>query len=326
MTNKPLVTVIIPTYNRVDYISRSINSVLNQTYKNIELIVIDDGSTDHTASVVSEFKNIKYVYKPNGRQASARNAGLALAKGSYIATLDSDDYWHSDFIEECITQLLEFELDLVFANTIIVNENGSEHASFDQADWSSKYYNSSEYLNLIWIHLNGQKAREIFTKTCPAPSSALVFNRNSISHLWDEKLAVADDWDFTLTLLVSKDCKIAFCKKPLWRKYIVGDNIYESLSSEAKTKIVILNDLSYMMEKNKEKYSTYEKLNIKTLQIQETLVLSYNMLRHKNFINFAKLIILSFKMSIPITTKKLTKTICSRIFFYGHFIKIKAEA
>jgi glycosyltransferase involved in cell wall biosynthesis len=324
MTNRPLVTVIIPTYNRVDFISRSINSVLNQTYKNIELIVIDDGSTDHTASVVSEFKNIKYVYKPNGRQASARNAGLALAKGSYIATLDSDDYWHSDFIEESITQLLEFDLDFVFANTIVESKNGSEYVSFDKADWSSEYYNSSEYLNIIWIHLNGQKAREIFTKTCPAPSSALVFNRNSILHLWDEKIVVADDWDFILTLLVSKDCKIAFCKKPLWRKYIVGDNIFESLSSEAKTKIVILKDLSYIIEKNKEKYSTYEKLNIKKLQIQEILVLSYNMLLQKNFSNFAKLFLLSFKISIPISIKKLTKIICSRRFFTWILSKIKA--
>ena len=70
----PLVTVIIPTYNREKYVSRAIESAQHQLYKNIEIIVVDDGSTDNTAEVVKQFKDVKYIYKKNGRQASARNA------------------------------------------------------------------------------------------------------------------------------------------------------------------------------------------------------------------------------------------------------------
>ncbi|MBX3012079.1 MAG: glycosyltransferase [Caldilineaceae bacterium] len=91
----PLVSVIIPTYNRADLIQKTLDSVLAQTYPQIELIVVDDGSTDNTEQVVGEYDNgsVQYIRKANGGEASARNWGIRAAKGKYIACLDSDDLW-----------------------------------------------------------------------------------------------------------------------------------------------------------------------------------------------------------------------------------------
>lgn len=93
-----MVSVLINNYNYESYIEEAIRSVLNQTYKNWELIIVDDGSIDHSAEIIRKYEllypdRIRAVYKENGGQASALNAGFALAKGEVIAFLDSDDYW-----------------------------------------------------------------------------------------------------------------------------------------------------------------------------------------------------------------------------------------
>ncbi len=96
---EPLVSVIIPTYNSGRYIKEAIDSVLAQTYKNLEIIVIDDGSMDDTRTVLEQYAGkIKYFYKKNGGPASARNLGIKNSKGEYIAFLDSDDIWLTDKI------------------------------------------------------------------------------------------------------------------------------------------------------------------------------------------------------------------------------------
>ena len=90
----PLVSVIIPSYNRAHFIAETIESVLRQTHRNIEIIIIDDGSVDETRSVVERFgSKVRYVWQENAGVGAARNHGLRLARGKYIAFLDSDDLW-----------------------------------------------------------------------------------------------------------------------------------------------------------------------------------------------------------------------------------------
>src|SRR3989344_6055415 len=102
MISKPLVSVIIPAYNAVFLILETINSVLNQTYDNLEIIVVDDGSTDNTKEVLRnliETERIKYFYQKNSGQASARIRGFGESKGVYISFIDSDDLIVSNKIE-----------------------------------------------------------------------------------------------------------------------------------------------------------------------------------------------------------------------------------
>lgn len=98
-----LVSVIIPTYNRASIITDAINSVLAQTFNNFQLIVVDDGSTDNTRDALASYRGkLEYFYKVNGGVSSARNFGLRMAKGKYVAFLDSDDIWHSQRLETLV--------------------------------------------------------------------------------------------------------------------------------------------------------------------------------------------------------------------------------
>lgn len=105
----PLVSVIIPTYNCARYITEAIESVLNQTCKDFEIIIIDDGSTDNTGNIINDYieKNytIKYFYQKNKGPAAARNNGLSKARGEYIAFLDSDDIWLPEFLHKLVSKI-----------------------------------------------------------------------------------------------------------------------------------------------------------------------------------------------------------------------------
>ena len=93
--DSPKVSVIVPTYNRADRLEEAINSVINQTYQDFELIVVDDGSIDNTSKVVKSFPNVQYLSMENNSGVSkARNTGLDIAKGEFICFLDSDDLWN----------------------------------------------------------------------------------------------------------------------------------------------------------------------------------------------------------------------------------------
>lgn len=98
-----MISIIIPAYNAADYLAKTIQSVLNQTYPDFELLLIDDGSTDRTKEIVKDYQakdaRIKYYYKENGGVSSARNVGLQKATGDFVSFLDSDDLWDKRFLE-----------------------------------------------------------------------------------------------------------------------------------------------------------------------------------------------------------------------------------
>lgn len=98
--NLPLVSAVIPAYNSARYVGRAIRSVLQQSYPNLECIVVDDGSTDDTSAVIASFgRSVRHIRQANAGASAARNAGIRAAAGRYIAFLDSDDYWLSTKIE-----------------------------------------------------------------------------------------------------------------------------------------------------------------------------------------------------------------------------------
>ncbi|MBK8845467.1 MAG: glycosyltransferase family 2 protein [Bacteroidetes bacterium] len=106
-----LFSIIIPTYNRADFIAKSIGSVLAQTYRHFELIIIDDGSTDNTADIVAPYLNETVMYKKfaNGERGAARNRGVELAKGDYITFLDSDDLYYPNYLSNANQVLNEMQ-------------------------------------------------------------------------------------------------------------------------------------------------------------------------------------------------------------------------
>lgn len=125
MIDNPLVSVVIPTYNRAAFLSDAVESVLRQTFTNYEIIVVDDGSTDGTDSLIQGYGDrLKYVRQQNRGVSVARNEGVRVSRGEYIAFLDSDDIWTPDKLACQISFLSRFpECDLLFSPAWVVNAN-----------------------------------------------------------------------------------------------------------------------------------------------------------------------------------------------------------
>ena len=115
-----LISVIVPVYNVEKYLNRCIDSILNQTFKQIEVILVDDGSTDNSPIICDEYsnkyENIKVIHKKNNRVAAARNDGVKIATGKYIALVDSDDWIEPNMIEEMYNKAEEFHTDITMCD------------------------------------------------------------------------------------------------------------------------------------------------------------------------------------------------------------------
>ena len=193
----PLVSVVIPTYNRANLLKRAIQSVINQTYKNLEIIIVDDGSTDRTKDIVKTFSDsrIQYIRHPENRGTSAaRNTGIKNSKGNFIALLDHDDEYLPERIEKGIKVFkgAPENLGMVWSNYWKVNKEKKE-----------------KKIAFLKYHLEDAK-KWIF----PMPSTWVirkkVFKKNGF---FDEELGPAEDTDFAIRL-----CKVFsfyFINEPL---------------------------------------------------------------------------------------------------------------
>lgn len=124
-----LITVILPVYNVSQYLHRCIKSVISQTYKNIEIILVDDGSTDNSGSICDEYKDIdhriKVIHKVNGGLSDARNAGIEIATGEYLTFIDSDDYIDEDYVKYLYGLVKEGQTLMSICSHTVVYDNGT---------------------------------------------------------------------------------------------------------------------------------------------------------------------------------------------------------
>lgn len=190
--SKPLVSIITPTYNRANILERAIHSVLDQTYDNWELIVVDDGSTDKTKDLVNSFpdKRIKYFLIENGGPSKARNYGINQAIGTWIMYLDSDD----ELLSPCIETMMEYAQrnpNAVFAiprsiRTLELYEDGELVQSIDDSGDTPLEFT----------------IQDIFERNAG-------FSPNGFMHLrsiayeglaWDDNCKLMEDWEFMLSI------------------------------------------------------------------------------------------------------------------------------
>lgn len=199
----PKVSVIIPTYNYGRFLPRALESVLSQTYTDYEIIVVDDGSTDETYQVVAEYKNkVKYLTKENGGVATARNVGIQVANGNYIAFLDADDAW--------VPHKLAIQVEYLDNNP----EFGMVYA--DMAHYVSgrkvhdAYLCERGYKHIAqgWIFKNLLSECFIFTPTVLVRKSCF-----DVVGLHDPKLRTCQDID--MWLRIAEQYQIGFIDQPL---------------------------------------------------------------------------------------------------------------
>ncbi len=123
---EPIVTVAIASYNNAPYVGRCVESVLSQTYPNIEILVIDDGSSDESEQIISTYKRIEFFRKENGGLSSSREQALKMANGSYICFIDADDYCHEKYVEDMVNKIINDKADICVCGTTFLDMDGNE--------------------------------------------------------------------------------------------------------------------------------------------------------------------------------------------------------
>ncbi len=212
----PLVSVIIPAYNSARYITDTINSVLQQSVTDFEIIVVDDGSTDDLKEVLAPYtdKNqIKYIQQVNQGVSVARNQGYKISQGKYIAFLDADDVWLPDNLEAKLNKFKSGDFGLVHADAFVIDERSSP---LEQV-LAGKEGNLLEDM-LAW---NGTQV--------PGPSSILV-KREVMDNVgfFDDRLSTSADQDFFIRVAVQY--QIGRVDKPTWMYRIHGNNMHKNIA------------------------------------------------------------------------------------------------
>jgi len=220
----------------------AIRSVQAQTYPAIQLIVIDDGSTDKTQELLAGVPGVEYYYQANKGQAAARNAGLTYCRGEFIASLDSDDVWEPDFLATGMACMQKHQLDFAFLNWKTTNGNTPVVRFFNLPGKKQSYWTQPDG---EWWVLAPAQTRQLFIETCPAPSSGLIIRRTSLQPgAWNEEMLIADDWCLVLDMVLARPCRSAFTMTPHWLKYVHGSNIYDG-----RDELDVIRELGFHDEK-----------------------------------------------------------------------------
>jgi len=271
----PKVSIIIPTYNRAELLPRTIKSVLNQTLKDFELIIVDDGSTDNTKEVVEEIqkkdKRIRYIRldKNSGAPAHPKNVGIQNAKGDYIAFLDDDDEWLPEKLEKQIELFKNSQkknLGFVGCNTLVIDEQKNK-----------KYeYKMPKYKNVF---------QRLFGANFIRSLGNVIVKRNVFREvgLFDENLKYADDTDMWIRIAQKYD--FDFVNESLFKYHWHGGNIMKTLGNLKR-----IRDPEYILIKHKNLYRKYHKAYSIRLRNIGTVYLLNNDLKNarKYFIKAVK--------------------------------------
>ncbi len=195
------ISVVIPTYNRYEFLKRALASVYVQSLSPSEIIVIDDGSTDETSNIKNDFPNIKYFYQKNRGVSSARNSGIKKASYEWVAFLDSDDEWHHDKLKEQV----DFHKNNPSILMSYTDERWMRDAKEIRVPKKFKKHGGSIF-------------NECLSHCIIAPSASIV-HKNLFDKigLFDEELEVCEDYD--LWLRIASQYEIGLINKKLITKY-----------------------------------------------------------------------------------------------------------
>lgn len=226
-------SVIVPVYNCEMYLKKCLDSIINQTYKNIEIIVVNDGSTDNSYNLIKEYekkysKIMKVYDKQNGGQASARNLGLKNAKGDLITFVDSDDYLDENMYSNMINILEKEKSDLVICDLLLYKKN--EKSTINSTDFVNLYDASSSVCN------------KIFKKS-------LLKDLNFIEGIWYE------DYNFFINVCLKKP-KYSLCHEPLYIYNVHNDSTMNNNNTIKNLDIITATDDIITKTDNKEMIDT----------------------------------------------------------------------
>lgn len=247
------VSVIIPTYNRGNLISNSIKSVLNQTYKYLEVIVVDDGSTDNTKEEINKIEDerVRYIkLKQNSGGSNARNIGMINATGKYISFQDSDDIYYPNKIETQVKNIINKHSNLDFCK-IKVNFNSS---------YSQFYPNSRQEKSIQ----DGNIFNELISRGNFISTQAILAKKNFlIKYLFDPKMPRLQDYDLILRMIPK--VRISYTRDVLVELNIQNDSITLSQQKLKKAVKILLKKKFEFNSNQNELFISYLNLILSTL-------------------------------------------------------------
>lgn len=206
LNGSPLVSVVIPTYNRLKVLLRAIDTALNQTYRNLEVIVVDDGSTDDTQTAVKAYGDrIRYIHQKNQGASAARNLGITAANGKYIAFLDSDDEWLPHKLEKQIA-LLENHPEYSFVACLATEENRT---------YTGYENHATQFMKFILQPFTQNMTRYVVRRQCLQEHG-----------LFDTTIHGPEDWELWLRLL-KNGCRFGYVPEALM-SYTASDDAISS--------------------------------------------------------------------------------------------------
>lgn len=144
MEQQDLISVIVPVYNVENYVNETLNSILNQTYKNLEILIVDDGSTDNSGKICDEYlkdKRVQVFHRKNVGNAASRQFGVEIAKGKYFVTIDADDYVSEEYVEELHKSITSNDADISVCGIYVFNDGKN--------NFSNIFMPSTSYTKLI---------------------------------------------------------------------------------------------------------------------------------------------------------------------------------
>ncbi len=223
MPSPPLVSVVIPSYNGARFLPETLRGVLQQTHPKVEVIVVDDGSTDDTPAVVAAFGgDVTYVRQENSGVSAARNRGIGLAKGEYIAFLDADDVW--------LPRKLECQLSCIADSTRIGIVGCAYHITDEKLQIQCTISPQSCTLcDLLLLRGNGG----LFGSTILAPKAVL----NELGG-FDERLSTSADWD--LATRIANRYVVAVTPEPLVYYRQHGGNMHQGIRRTEEDMLLVL--------------------------------------------------------------------------------------
>lgn len=238
MNVNSLVSVIIPTYNRAHLITRAIESVINQSYTNWELLVVDDASTDNTEEVVKKYAldtRVKYIKaNKNGGNAVARNLGVNAAKGAYISFVDSDDEYHPDYLEKALNKMETSAEDVYFlwAGTKTVGVDGVGKDS-------------------IWVPKHEKHPNQFLYELHVGIGRGFMIKKECFDNLsFDSKLRTAVDTDFLIRL--RQNFNFTVLEEVLLTIHTQPESVRSNFSEKKKSYNIIIEKHSKLIDNDKD--------------------------------------------------------------------------
>lgn len=299
-TNKIKISVIIPTYNRAKFIPNAVKSIIDQNYNNIEIIIVDDGSTDNTAEVVNALKkeHHNFIYCRNDRQkgpSGARNTGIIRSSGDFISFLDTDDIWLPGHLQGGMKILSDnSDIDVVFGNYKVVEFESGHHRYdfFDQKEilWTLNCHQISTGVKVITDNLFTALIRENFFSLV----GAIIKKSVCSGILFHESVMFAEDRDFAIKLYKKADARFAFREEPVFIAYKHASNTYNTKEADNVERVTEAHIRLYKNYLMSLELASHERKMLRAVLAKKISTLAYINGRNKSMKNAFSLMAESF--------------------------------